>query len=61
MSAGWIEENTDTFDSRSYRTSIAYTFVNRSNWRQSYFTNYRHDEFEVNGITRNLGLIDTGS
>ena len=60
VSAGWIEENTDTFDSRSYRTSIAYTFVNRSNWRQSYFTNYRHDEFEVNGIRETSDLLIPG-
>jgi len=60
VSAGWIEENTDTFDSRSYRTSIAYTFVNRSNWRQSYFTNYRHDEFDVNGARETSDLLIPG-
>ena len=60
VSAGWIEENTDTFDSRSYRTSVAYTFVNRSNWRQSYFTNYRHDEFDVNGVRETSDLLIPG-
>ncbi len=60
ISAGWIEENTDTFDSRSYRTSVAYTFVNRSNWRQSYFTNYRHDEFDVNGVRETSDLLIPG-
>ena len=60
ISAGWIEENTDTFDSRSYRTSVAYTFVNRSNWRQSYFTNYRHDEFDINGVRETSDLLIPG-
>ncbi len=60
FSAGFIEENTATFDSRSYRGSAAYTFVNRSNWRQSFFANFRHDEFTLNGERETSDLLIPG-
>lgn len=60
LSAGFLEENTATFDSLSYRSSATYTFVNRSNWQQSFFANFRHDEFILNGERETSDLLIPG-
>ena len=60
VSMGVLQENTATFDSLSFRSSVAYTFVNRSQWRQSFFANFRHDEFTLNGYTETSDLLIPG-
>lgn len=47
LSGGFLREDNDTFKNETLKIGSIYSFINRSEWRQSYFLNFQHDEFEI--------------
>lgn len=47
FSGGFLNEDNDTFASSTFKLGSVYSFINRSSWRQNYFLNYQHEEFQI--------------
>lgn len=47
FSSGLLNEDNDTFASSTFKLGSVYSFINRSSWRQNYFLNYQHEEFQI--------------
>ena len=47
FSAGLLSEDNDTFTSNALKLGAVYSYINSSDWRQNYFLNYQHEEFQI--------------
>lgn len=47
FSGGFLREDNDTFENETLKLGAIYSFINRSSWRQSYFLNFQHEEFQI--------------
>lgn len=60
FSGGFLSESTDSFDSETSKLATAYNFVNRFDWRQSYFVDYQHDDYRLNRESEISDLLMAG-
>ncbi|MFT4815050.1 MAG: translocation and assembly module TamA [Pseudohongiellaceae bacterium] len=48
FSGGFLNEDNDSFENESLKLSSVYSFINGSQWRQSIFTSFQHDDYLIN-------------
>jgi len=48
ISSGFLREDNDTYKNLTTKLGVTYSFINRFNWRQNYFSNYQHDDYAIN-------------
>lgn len=60
ISGGFLREDNDTFKNETFKIGSVYSFINRSQWRQSYFLNFQHDEFEIGDQDEVADLLISG-
>lgn len=47
FSGGFQREDNGTFKNETLKFGSVYSFINRSDWRQTYFLNFQHEEFQI--------------
>lgn len=47
FSGGFLNEDNDIFKNKTLKLSSVYSFINRSQWRQNFFTSFQHDEYFI--------------
>lgn len=60
FSTGLLSEDTDSFRSETFKLAAAYNFNTFSNWRQSNFIDFQHDDFEISGNRDSSDLLIAG-
>lgn len=60
ISSGLLREDNDTYENLTTKLGVTYSFVNRFEWQQNYFTNYQHDEYTINDESEIADLLIGG-
>lgn len=58
---GLLKEDNDTYKNKTLKLGTSYSRINRFNFRQNYFVNYQHDEYELNQEAEVSDLFILGS
>ncbi|MDA1370344.1 MAG: BamA/TamA family outer membrane protein [Proteobacteria bacterium] len=60
FSGGILNEDNDTFASESFKLGSTYSLINRNDWRQNYFVNFQHDDYQINEENEIADTLITG-
>lgn len=60
FSGGFQRESNDTFENETFKVGAVYSFINRLEWRQSYFLNFQHDQFRIADQDESADLLIPG-
>ncbi len=60
LSGGFLNEDNDTFESKTFKLGTIFSFINPSQWRQNYSLNFQHDEFNINEENQTSDLLIAG-
>lgn len=60
FSGGLLGESNDTYDNKTLKLGSVYSFINRHEWRQNYFLNFQHEEFQIADQDENADLFIPG-
>ncbi|MEX0617577.1 MAG: autotransporter assembly complex family protein [Pseudohongiellaceae bacterium] len=61
FAGGYISEDLEEFEYQTSKLGVTYSQVNDHDWRQNYFVNYQHDEYQLNDDDNVSDLFVSGS